>query len=148
MKNQAAIFIIFLVGVLVSQARGAPKPAAETTFQLTIYRGFDFQKKRVVKYDNNSNPADVKFYQQTRRVGVYAYLGAAKIREFDSPPTGITVAQVDEWKDHVLSPKTGAYYVVRSRDGRHYLLHLKEYKNQGKAASRWQLEFDWKEISI
>lgn len=118
------------------------------SFQLKIYHGFDFPNKRVIKYDDKPDLVDVKFYRQIRREGVFAYLRAAKIREFDSPPTNLSAAQVDEWKDYVNSPKTGAYYVVRSRDGRYYLLFLKKFENQAKTASYWQLTFEWKEISI
>lgn len=122
------------------------KPA--NLFQLKIYHGFDFHNKRVVKYGNQPELTDVRFYQQTRRTGVFAYLRATKMREFDNPPAGISAAQVDGWNDYSFSPKTGAYYVIRSRDGRHYLLHLKKFANQAKAPSYWQLEFEWKEISI
>ena len=118
------------------------------SFQLKIYHGFDFPNKRVIKYGNQPDLVDVKFYRQTRREGIFAYLRAAKIREFDSPPAGLSAAQVDEWKDYLNSPKTGGYYVVRSRDGRHYLLYLKKFENQGKGAGYWQLNFEWKEISI
>lgn len=118
------------------------------SFQLKIYHGFDFPNKRVAKYGSNSGLTDLRFYQQTRRTGVFAYLGAAKIREFDNPPTGLSAAQVDGWNDYSFSPKTGAYYVIRSRDGRHYLLHLKKFDNQARAAGHWLLELEWKEITI
>lgn len=118
------------------------------SFQLKIYHGFDFPNKRVIKYGSQPELVDVKFYQQTRRTGVFAYLKAEKIQEFDKPPTGLSAAQVGGWNDYSFSPKTGAYYVIRSRDGRHYLLYLKKFDNQAKAASYWQLELEWKEISI
>ncbi len=78
-----------------------------SSFQLKIYHGFDFPNKRVVKYDNQPSLVDVKFYQQTLRTGVVAYLGAAKIREFDNQPAGLSAAQVDGWNDYSFSPKQG-----------------------------------------
>lgn len=116
----------------------APPPGEAATdksansFQLKIYHGFDFPNKRVVKYGSNSRLTDLRFYQQTQRTGIFAYLGAAKIREFDNPPTGLSAAQVAGWNDYSFSPKTGAYYVIRSRDGRHYLLHLKNLTTRPK----------------
>ncbi len=116
----------------------SPSPGEAATdksansFQLKIYHGFDFPNERVVKYGSNPGLTDLRFYQQTQRTGVFAYLGAAKIREFDNPPTGLSAAQVDGWNDYSFPPKTGAYYVIRSRDGRHYLLHLKNLTTRPK----------------
>lgn len=142
---------VLLLTVLVFNSKAQMAAATDkspNSFQLKIYHGFDFSNKRVIKYGNQPDLVDVKFYQQTRREGVFAYLRAAKIREFDSPPAGLSAAQIDEWKDYLNSPKTGGYYVVRSRDGRYYLLYLKKFENQGKGAGYWQLNFEWKEISI
>ncbi len=153
----------FLYGVTIVDNRTAytfrkskPKndidetPATAKTgnpFQLKIYHGFDFSTRQVVRY-NETTPADLKFFQQTRNVGVYAYLRADKIKEFESPPDSISAAEINDWKDYIMGPKLNRYYVIRAKDGRHYLLHLIKYENQGKAASYWLLNFDWKEITV
>lgn len=116
-------------------------------FQLKIYHGFDFSTRQVVRY-NETTAADLKFFQQTRNVGIYPSLRAEKIKEFESPPTALSAAEISEWKDYIMGPKSNRYYVIRARDGRHYLLHLIKYENQGKAASYWLLNFDWKEITV
>ncbi len=149
MKHQKLTLlpVIFLVA-LISCALGTVETPvkAGNTFQLKIYHGFDFSSSQVVKY-NESTPADIKFYRQTRNVGVYAYPGAAKIKEFDSPSHRI-IGNGDGWNDYLFTPKTNRYYVIRSRDGCYYLLHLLKFENQGKAASYWQLTFEWKEITF
>ncbi|MCW5910862.1 MAG: hypothetical protein KIT62_07300 [Cyclobacteriaceae bacterium] len=129
--------------------KGEAAPDKTTnSFQLKIYHGFDFPNNRVVKYGSEPSLVDVAFYQQTRRLAVFAYLRAAKIREFDSPPTGLSSLQVDAWEDYVFSPKSGGYYVIRSRDRNHYLLHLKKFENQAKAAGYWLLDFEWEKIIL
>ena len=123
---------------------------ASGTFELKIFQGYDFQNKSVIDYGNNPDSVDIKFYAQNlgdisrRRV----YLEALKIQYFEDSPTNLTSAQADEWNYYVLGPAK-LYYVIRSRDGRYYLLHLKEQENYEKTAEQfWVFTFDWQEISV
>ena len=125
---------------------------ANGTFKLKIWQGFDIPNKRVIDYGDNPNSVDLQFYFQWRTTGfyqgLYVYLGALKICEFENPPTGLTTAQVDGWEDWTLAPAPGYYYVIRARDGRHYLFHLLKYENQGMSHVYWEMTFEWKEFSL
>ena len=126
------------------------------TFQLKVFQGYDFSTKSVIDYGDMPDSVDIKFFYMRRYtlsgsdLGDYTYIKAVKIKEFENKPTGITVAQVDEWADFVMSPIpiSGNYYFIQSRDGRYYLLHLTEVENAGKAIALWVCTFEWQEISI
>jgi len=141
----------------VSSSGSSSSSGASNTFQLKIYQGYDFKNKRVIDYGNTPSSVDFKFYFQQRspisdldksRNGIYVYLGAPKIREFNTAPTSLSSAQVNGWDNWTLYPVPGKYYVVKSRDGQYYLLHLLKYENQGKAAAYWLMTFEWKKISV
>ena len=125
---------------------------SNNTFKLKIWEGFDIPNKRVIDYGDNSKLVDLTFFYQFRpsgpAPGTYIYLGADKIKEFDAEPTGLTVAQVDEWLDWICPPIGGKYYVIRARNERHYLFHVLKYENQGMAPTEWLLTFAWKEITV
>ena len=122
------------------------------TFKLKVFQGFDIPNKRVIAYGDNSSLVDFQFYFQQRVTGpypgLYVYLGASKICEFENEPTGISATQVDGWESWTVAPSPNKYYVIRARDRRYYLFHLLKYENQGKASSYWEMTFDWKEISV
>ena len=125
-----------------------------STFQLKIFQGYDIPNKRVVDYGNNPDLVDFKFYVLARYniygsyLGDYNYFNATKIKEFENIPTGITAAQVDEWENWTISPLPGNYYIIRARDGRHFLIQYVKIENAGMDRAYWLLTFDWKEISV
>ena len=125
---------------------------ANGTFKLKIWQGFDIPNKRVIDYEDNPDSVDLQFFFQWRTTEffrqLYVYLGALKICEFDNPPTDLTAAQIDGWEDWTVDPAPGKYYVIRARDGRHYLFHLLKYANQGKAHAYWEMTFEWKEFPL
>lgn len=123
------------------------------TFTLKVFQGFDIPNKRVIDYENDAlSVTDFCFYYHYRTTGpypgLYVYLGAKKICEFDNAPTGLTTAQVNEWEDWTVAPAGGKYYAILARDGHYYLFHLLKYENQGQAATYWEMTFDWKEITV
>ena len=130
--------------------------SSNSTFKLKIFQGYDFPNKRVVDYGSNPGlVVDIYFYYMGT-IGpsdMRVYLQASKINYFENPPTNLTTAQVDGWNNWILSPVEG-YYVVRSRDGRHYLLQLLNQDNYDSILpwltnpADWVFTFDWKEITV
>ncbi|MBF0530079.1 MAG: hypothetical protein HQK55_12575, partial [Deltaproteobacteria bacterium] len=78
-----------------------------------------------------------------------ATLGAKKIKEFGQEKPDIkalSLQKVDAWQSYANAPAPG-YYVVQGMDGRSlYLIKVISFKNQGKAASYWELTFSWEKI--
>ncbi|MCL2157625.1 MAG: InlB B-repeat-containing protein [Methanobrevibacter sp.] len=128
--------------------KGTQSSSQGNTFQLKIWQGYDFKNKRVIDYGNKPDLVDMQFYFQQRPNGIYVYLGASKIHEFNSSPTNLKASQVEQWDDYTWAPSPGKYYAIRARDGSHYILHLLKYENQGKAHTYWKMTFDWKKISV
>ena len=126
------------------------------TFQLGIFEGYDFQHNCVVSYVGNPE-MDTDFYLYYQwRTGIssgirwmYVYLGAMKICVFDNPPQSVSVSQIEEWENYVVNEHApGKFYVIRSRDGRYYLLQLLDWENQDKSQAYWIMTFEWQEISV
>lgn len=121
-----------------------PVFATSGSFQLKIFQGYNFATRSVGKSGGTS---DLSFTYQVRRIGMIGYLQAPKIKEFQSPPSGLTASEFETWKDYVAGPSPD-YYVIKAKDGRCYLLQLLKFENQGKAASYWLMTFHWQEISL
>jgi hypothetical protein len=80
-----------------------------------------------------------------RAMGPYVYLGAEKISQLTSAPTRrFSAAETASWKDYVFGPEPGYFGVISK--GRHYLVRLETYENQGKAASLWKMNFSWQAL--
>lgn len=121
-----------------------PVFAASGSFQLKIFEGYNFATRSVVKSGGTS---DLSFTYQTRRLGMISYLSAPKIKQFETPPSGLTAAQVESWKDYVAGPSPD-YYVIKGKDGHYYQVRLLKFENQGEAASSWLMTFEWQEINL
>lgn len=120
--------------------------AQSGSFQLKIFQGFRFSDGATVE---SGKGADLSFYYQTRRMAIISYLGADKIKRFDAAPDprSLTAAEVGSWNDYIPAPSPG-YYVIRTKDGKYYLVNLQKFENQGKAASSWLMSFNWEEIAV
>lgn len=126
-------------------AQKAKGDAAGGSFQLKIFEGYDFPNQRVVA--SGSSAADLSFYYQRRGIGIISYLGAAKIKQFQGRPPGLSAGQIASWEHYVAGPSRGTY-VIQSRAGRYYLVTLEKFENQGKAASYWLMSFTWEELKL
>lgn len=115
------------------------------SFSLTIYKGYKFNQQTVVE---SGQDADVNFISHWK----YAMgtLTTNKIKEFESKPdiSSITAQDMSDWKDYVIGPVPGNYYVIKGHNGKCYLLELTSFENQGKAMSYWKVTFNWQEINI
>ncbi|MBC9786148.1 hypothetical protein H1S01_16915 [Heliobacterium chlorum] len=133
-------------GNAVKETPKADFTGASGSFSLTIYKGYKFTSQEVVE---SGREADLNFIDSRSYTGV-ANLTAKAIKEFDSRPevSSITTQEMSSWKDYVLAPTPGYFYVAQANDGRSYLLTLKSFENQGKAMSYWQVTFDYEEIDV
>ncbi len=135
------VLTIFLAGQLL----------AEDTVSLKVYEGYNFSNSVVTKRDDKS--ADVSFFVNQGRSGALSFalgaLGGKKIKEFGKEKPNVRALsprEVNGWKDYVNAPSPG-YYAVLDASGKNlYLLNVLSFKNQGKAASYWELTFSWVKI--
>jgi hypothetical protein len=135
--------ILFLSILAASPLLAAP---AGGSFSLEIFQGYHFSSTQVVK--SGTDTADLNFTYQTRRTGFISYLGADKIKYFETAPApgSISSSEIARWQDYVAGPGPG-YYVLRAKsNGRLYLVQLLKFENQGRAASYWRMHFEWREF--
>lgn len=138
-------FLMGVAAVLLACQSPASAWSKKEPFQLKIFQGFRFANESVVK----SESGDLSFTYQVRRFGMISYLSAKRIQYFEKAPevASLRASEIAGWKDYVAGPSPG-FYVVRTGDGKHYLLHLQKFENQGKAASYWLMTFAWEEIDV
>ena len=125
--------------------------AADKTVTLKVYQGYNFTEKTITK--SGEKNTDLSFYVNRGRQGSLSFalgtLGARRIKEFgqDKPSTeGISITDVKNWKTYANAPEEG-YYVLQGKDETTlYLIKVLAFKNQGKAASFWELTFSWDKL--
>lgn len=140
-------FFIFAVVLLMADS---PAAASETV-SLKVYEGYNFQRKAIIKSDDPA--CDLSFYVNRGRSGAASFalgaLGAKRIKEFGAkkPAAADLAAQsMKDWKTYANAPSEG-YYVIRAAQGESvYLIKVLDFKNQGKAASYWELRFTWEKL--
>jgi hypothetical protein len=132
---------ILIAALLAGAAAVCAEGPDSGAFSLKIFEGYQFSPQAVVK---SGSAADLSFTYQVRRMGMISYLGAAKIKYFESRPAAGSIGkrEIESWEDYVAGPSPG-FYVIRARDGAHYLVHLQTFENQGKAAAYWKMSFRW-----
>jgi hypothetical protein len=150
-KNSALSKGVWSILLLCGMIFLASRAIAADTVTLKVYQGYKFSEKAVTK--SGEKGADFSFFVNMGRsnAGSFALatLGAKKIKEFgkEKPDAKtLTPEMVSAWKEYAGAPSPGNY-VVQSADGKSlYLVTVLAFKNQGKAASFWELTFSWKKI--
>jgi len=147
LKNYSVIFISLLViTMLTALSRWS---SASDTVTLKVYEGYKFASGTITK--SGEKGADLSFYVNRGRAGAGSFalgaIGAKKIKEFgDKKPETLSLQEASSWKDYANAP-SGGYYGVLGADGKSlYLVKVLSFKNQGKAASFWELTFTWQKI--
>lgn len=124
---------------------------ASNPVMLKVYEGFKFSNGTVTKSDDKK--ADITFYVNHGRQNAYSFalgvIGASKIKDFGKTKPYVKTFsnnEVSGWKQYANAPSPG-YYVVLGADGKsYYLINVVSFKNQGKAASYWNLNFTWEKL--
>ncbi len=124
---------------------------AADVVSLKVYEGYRFSDKAVTKSGDKS--ADISFFVNMGRRNASSFalatLGAKKIKEFGTEKPDVkalSLQNANSWEHYANAPVPG-YYVVQGEDGKtFYLIKVISFKNQGKAASYWDLTFSWEKI--
>jgi len=150
-NNRVLLYGVLFILLLVMVNSFAGRALAANIVSLSVYEGYRFLDGSVTKSGDES--ADLSFYvnmgRRNARSFALATLGAKKIKEFgkEKPDVkSLSLEAVNEWQDYANAPAQG-YYVVLGADGKSlYLVNLISFKNQGRAASYWKLNFSWEKI--
>ncbi len=149
--EKIGIFIgCFFILAAVLMMADSPVAASETV-TLKVYEGYNFQRKAVIKSDDPA--CDLSFYVNRGRSGALSFalgaLGAKRIKEFGAKkPAAVDLAaqSVKAWKTYANAPSEGYYVIRAAQDESLYLIKVLSFKNQGKAASYWDLKFTWEKL--
>lgn len=141
----------FLLGITVLLLAPGQSLAADKTVTLKVYQGYNFIEKTITK--NGAKNTDLSFYVNSGRQGSLSFalgaLGARRIKEFGrNKPAAedISMPAVKNWKTYANAPEEG-YYILQGKDeATLYLIKVLAFKNQGKAASLWELTFSWERL--